>query len=226
MLYCSTSWVSSTLIVSPVPFTKTKISRQLLGYQVSQSDRNLPSQIVVVVHGIGDPEPGKTLGILSRSMADQERPYVESPRTTWLLEKSNLSGQASGDSDVKTFPVHQANVYFENRHIELCEAFWGDLSRVNRGWLGVLRGIFQIIFGLRYVAYVAGDQSGKAAFWLKRLGLMSSGTPRPRVGCYDVFGVIDRGSLRQSRCLERVPFKHPLASSTNFGLWRIRIFGG
>ena len=142
---------------------------------MSESDRNLPSQIVVVVHGIGDPEPGKTLGILSRSMADQERPYVESPRTTWLLEKSNLSGQASGDSDVKTFPVHQANVYFENRHIELCEAFWGDLSRVNRGWLGVLRGIFQIIFGLRYVAYVAGDQSGKAAFWLKRLGLMSSG---------------------------------------------------
>ncbi len=32
-------------------------------------------------------------------------------------------------------------------------------------------GIFRILFGLRYVAYVAADQPGTAAFWLKRLGL-------------------------------------------------------
>ena len=56
----------------------------------------------------------------------------------------------------------------------MCEAFWGDLSRVQRGWLGVLHGMFQIIFGLRYVAYVAADQPGKAAHWLRTLGLMSS----------------------------------------------------
>ena len=141
---------------------------------MSDSDHNQPNQIVVVIHGIGDPDPGTTLGVLSRSMADPEHPYVESPCTTWLFEKSNLTGQADDVSDVKTFPVHQTNVHFENKHIELCEAFWGDLSRVNRGWFGVLQGIFQIVFGLRYVAYVAGDQSGKAALWLKRLGLVSS----------------------------------------------------
>ena len=139
-----------------------------------EPDRNKPDQIIVVVHGVGDPEPGQTLSLLSRSIADHERPFVETPRTTWLVEKSNRAGSADDSSEIKTFPVHQTKVHFESRDIELCEAFWGDLSRVNRGWLGVLNGIFQIIFGLRYVAYVASDQAGKSAFWLKRLGLISA----------------------------------------------------
>ncbi|MDB2687193.1 hypothetical protein N9Y42_08265, partial [Mariniblastus sp.] len=139
-----------------------------------EPDRDKPDQIIVVVHGVGDPEPGQTLSLLSRSMAEQDRPFVESPRTTWLFEKSNRADDGSDSSDVKTFPVHQTKVHFESRGIELCEAFWGDLSRVSRGWLGVLNGIFQIIFGLRYVAYVASDQKGKPAFWLKRLGLISA----------------------------------------------------
>ena len=121
---------------------------------MSESDRNPPDQIVVVVHGIGDPEPGKTLSLLSRSIADHERPYVELPQTTWLFEKSNRTGQTSDSAEVKTFPVYQTNIRFKNKNTELCEAFWGDLSRVKRGWLGVLQGIFQIVFGLRYVAYV------------------------------------------------------------------------
>jgi len=141
---------------------------------VPELDPNKPDQIIVVVHGVGDPEPGQTLSLLSRSMADQDRPFVESPCTTWLVEKSNRSGAENDSSAVKTFPVHQTNVQFASRNIELCEAFWGDLSRVSRGWLGVLHGIFQIVFGLRYAAYVASDQTGKPAFWLKRLGLISS----------------------------------------------------
>ena len=154
---------------------------------MSESDRNPPDQIVVVVHGIGDPEPGRTLSLLSRSIADHERPYVELPQTTWLFEKSNRTGQTSDSAEVKTFPVYQTNIRFKNKNTELCEAFWGDLSRVGRGWLGVLQGIFQIVFGLRYVAYVAGDQSGKSAYWLKRLGLMSSGILQGPVLAVTVF---------------------------------------
>jgi len=85
--------------------------------------------LVVVVHGVGDPEPGKTLSLLSRSIADQERPYVENPKTTWLFEKANETGQTSDIAEVKTFPVYQTNVRFKNKNTELCEAFWGDLSR-------------------------------------------------------------------------------------------------
>ena len=142
-----------------------------------EPDPNKPDQIVVVVHGVGDPLPGQTLSLLSRSMADQDRPFVEAPCTTWLVEKANRAGADTAETNssiVKTFPVHQTHVRFEKHNVELCEAFWGDLSRVNRGFLGVLQGIFQIIFGLRYVAYVASDQKGRPAYWLKRLGLISS----------------------------------------------------
>jgi hypothetical protein len=135
---------------------------------VSETNSQKPDQIVLVVHGIGDPEQGQTLNLLGRSMADPQRPFVEMPKTIWLHEKSDESNH------VQTFPVQQTKVHFENRNIELCEAFWGDLSRVGRGWLGVLRGIFEIIFGMRYVAYVASDQTGRPAFWLKTLGLMSA----------------------------------------------------
>jgi len=48
------------------------------------------------------------------------------------------------------------------------------ISQVRRGAFGVIFGMFQILFGLRYVAYVAADQPGIAAHWLKKLGLISS----------------------------------------------------
>jgi hypothetical protein len=150
--------------VSDFPFIKVCP----LGHGVSNSNSNQPDQIVVVVHGVGDPQPGQTLSLLSRSMADPQRPFVESPNTIWLREKSDET------CHIRSFPVQQTQVTFEDQKIELCEAFWGDLSRVSHGWLGVLRGIFQIIFGMRYVAYVAADQPGKPAYWLKTLGLMSA----------------------------------------------------
>jgi hypothetical protein len=40
--------------------------------------------------------------------------------------------------------------------------------------VGLFYGLFQILFGLRYVAYVAADQPGRGAFYLKKLGLISS----------------------------------------------------
>lgn len=125
-------------------------------------------KLVLVVHGVGDPQPGETLSLFARSLAPGEHPLVDSQEVVWLTEKGTESDH------VETFPVHQRQIQYDNQRVELCEAFWGDLSRVRRGWIGVVRGIFQIIFGLRYVAYVAADQPGKAADWLKRLGLASS----------------------------------------------------
>ncbi|MEL7496412.1 MAG: hypothetical protein AAFN77_02290 [Planctomycetota bacterium] len=127
-----------------------------------------PDQLVIVVHGVGDPPPGETLSLFARSIADHDEPLLETDQTLWLDEKSP-------DADYKkTFPAHRRSLERNGKTIELCEAFWGDLSRVRRGWLGVLEGMFQIIFGLRYVAYVAADQPGRASHWLKTLGLMSS----------------------------------------------------
>ena len=126
-----------------------------------------PDKLVIVVHGVGDPQPGQTISLFARSLATEHQPLTEHQSVIWLNEKSN-------DDYVKTFPAHQRQLESEEQTLELCETFWGDLSRVRSGWLGVILGMFQIIFGLRYVAYIAADQPGLAARWLKRLGLISS----------------------------------------------------
>jgi hypothetical protein len=130
-----------------------------------------PDKLVVVVHGVGDPQPGETLSLFTRSIAEEDRPLYEAQQTLWLNEKPDLSESVT---QVKTFPAHVRRLQFNNGSVELVEGFWGDLSQVRRGPIGVIFGMFQILFGLRYVAYVAADQPGLAAHWLKKLGLISS----------------------------------------------------
>ena len=126
---------------------------------------------MVVVHGVGDPEPGETVSRFTRSIAEEDRPLFEAQQTLWLNEKPNLSESVT---QVKTFPAHVRRLKFKHGSMELVEGFWGDLSQVRRGPIGVIFGLFQILFGLRFVAYVAADQPGFAAHWLKKLGLVSS----------------------------------------------------
>ena len=126
---------------------------------------------MVVVHGVGDPEPGETLSRFTRSIADEDQPLYEAQQTLWLSEKPDVTESVA---KIKTFPAHVRQLKFGNETMELVEGFWGDLSQVRRGPIGVVMGIFQIVFGLRYVAYVAADQPGVAAHWLKKLGLISS----------------------------------------------------
>ncbi len=125
-------------------------------------------KIVLVIHGVGDPRAGDTLNRFARSLASEEKPLVEKQATVWLTEKST-------DPDrTKTFPTHVRRLQINDNEVEMAEVFWGDLSQVRRGIVGLVYGLFQILFGLRYVAYVAADQPGAAAFYLKKLGLISS----------------------------------------------------
>ena len=125
-------------------------------------------KLVIVVHGVGDPEPGETLTKFARSIVEESKPLEEQQSVVWLAEKSTDS------KFVKTFAVHKRRIECQGQQIQLAEVFWGDLSRVRKGLFGAIRGIFQILFGLRYVAYVAADQCGGSSHWLKRLGLISS----------------------------------------------------
>lgn len=125
-------------------------------------------KVMLVIHGVGDPLAGETLNRFARSLASEEKPLVEKQATVWLTEKSNVATRT------KTFPTHVRRLHIEDTDVEMAEVFWGDLSQVRRGMVGLIYGLFQILFGLRYVAYVAADQPGKAAFYLKKLGLISS----------------------------------------------------
>ena len=149
------------------PFGNRSVAISFSGLKLSCNDSQI-DKLVLVVHGVGDPEPGETLGIFVRSLAEDHHPLGERQKTVWLPEKSK------DPHYVQTFPAHIRNLQNEVERVELVEVFWGDLSRVWRGLPGTILGIFQILFGLRYVAYVAADQPGRSAFWLKRIGLNCS----------------------------------------------------
>ena len=129
---------------------------------------NQPDKLIFVVHGVGDPLPGETLSLLARSVADDSAPLIEQRDVIWLPEKSNRLDHK------KTFATHSRSLQYREQTLELAEVFWGDLSQVKRGLFGALMALFQILFGMRYVAFVAADQPIRAAKWLQRLGLISS----------------------------------------------------
>jgi len=135
--------------------------------QMSESNQTV-DQLILVVHGVGDPEPGGPVGTFARSIALESKPLKESRSVVWLNEK------APNSSYVQTFPVHVRDLNIRRKNVKLAEVFWGDVSRVVSGVPGMIVGLFQILFGLRYVAYVAADQPGIGAAWLKKLGLISS----------------------------------------------------
>jgi hypothetical protein len=121
-------------------------------------------QLIVVVHGVGDPPPGSTLGSFARAMGAIEQPLVDEKQAVWLTDKP------ADPNYISTFPAHLCQLTAGQQRIAMAEVYWGDLTRIYQGWLGSLTGILQILFGLRYLSFVAADQPGWAAKSLKMLG--------------------------------------------------------
>lgn len=131
-------------------------------------DRAPPDHLVLVVHGVGDPEPGETLSLFARSVACHYQPLTERQEVLWLDE------HCEDHLDIKTYATHIRHVDFGRRRAIMAEAYWGDLSQVRRGVLGALTGLVELIFGLRYIAFVAASQADWAARALQRMGYLVS----------------------------------------------------
>ncbi len=127
-------------------------------------------ELVLVIHGVGDPEPGETLSVFARSVAEAQHPLSEQEEILWLSDENG----DSTERDVATFPCHTRYLLAGGNRARLAEVYWADLSRVKRGWIGVVSGLVSIIFGLRYIAFVAGEQAGIAAKGLQALGVICS----------------------------------------------------
>jgi hypothetical protein len=125
-------------------------------------------QLVVVVHGVGDPMPGETLSKLARSIAGKSQPLKETQQVLWLNEPCQKT------SEVSTYPSHVRKLEFASAKVNLAEIFWGDISRVSHGILGAIHGLFEILFGLRFVSYVAADQDCVFAKKLQSLGQLAT----------------------------------------------------
>jgi hypothetical protein len=93
---------------------------------------------------------------------------VETNEVLWLHEDSDRGRFATA------FPVHLRSSQSVRHRTVFAEVFWGDLSQLRKGIVGLVRGIMDLVFGLRYVAFVAADQPSKAAWLLQWLGLVSS----------------------------------------------------
>ncbi len=130
--------------------------------------QNEIDELVLVVHGVGDPMPGETLSLFARSVAEAQHPLTEHQETLWLEDDTD------DPRDVKTFGSHVRHLDFCGNKSTLTEVYWGDLSRVHRGLPGVISGMIEILFGLRYIAFIAAQQTGYAARALQWLGLTSA----------------------------------------------------
>ena len=126
-------------------------------------------QLILVVHGVGDPEPGEPVSTFARSIALESKPLKESRSVVWLNEK------ASDSSYIKTFPVHVRDLNIRRKNVKLAEVFWGDVSRVVSGVPGMVVGLFQILFGCDTWLTLQRINRGASAALLKKLGLLSSG---------------------------------------------------
>jgi len=138
---------------------------------MDRTQSKLPKELILIVHGVGDPDPGETLSFFSQSLVTPDQALLEEQRVLWLNESRPQSGSSRF---VSSFSAHVRDLEIRGETATATEVYWGDLSRVRRGLWGVILGLLQIVFGLRYVAYVGADQPGLGAAWLRRLGLHSS----------------------------------------------------
>lgn len=124
---------------------------------------------VVVVHGVGDPKDGDALAGLMAGLADHGFRAVGSTRVEHRVQPED---RADGSPWVATYPVHRATavsipdplVDRSSRDVvHLHEVYWGDLSRVKGSAIGLLLGLFDLIFGMRHIANASARDAGTTA---------------------------------------------------------------
>ena len=106
-------------------------------------------RLVLVVHGIGDEEPGAAVESLARSIRattkDLPQELSSSSEILWLPKEDQ--GRL-----LEQFPCRIERTRTASTETVLAEASWADLSHVPRTLLGTLRGLLDLIFGLGHIA--------------------------------------------------------------------------
>lgn len=97
-------------------------------------------QLVLVVHGVGDPSPGETVNLFARSIAEDPQPLDEHPEVVWLRDNWG------DERNINTFPMYVRRVTRRGRSLLLAEVFWADVSTADRGLVGSVVNLFQVSF--------------------------------------------------------------------------------
>jgi hypothetical protein len=154
---------------------------------------------VIVVHGVGNTEPGATVDALVSSLAatnDHVRPdgnieafQLPDKDVGWLIGTYPMHHQrtpheardrlARTPRTLKTFPMHfrRAGLNVNNgpREAIFAEVYWADLSRIREGTIALILSLLATVFSLRHIAEQAVDNiRWDLARWLRTIVFISA----------------------------------------------------
>jgi hypothetical protein len=115
---------------------------------------------VVVVHGIGDPNPGDTLYNLTEGLAHHEKPLVADLTSSELHYLVHARRKATRLIDFFPMMTRRASSTRGNEQLIFAEVYWSDVSRLAKGWYGIVQGITKLFFSIRYLIDGATPSSG------------------------------------------------------------------
>lgn len=126
----------------------------------------MDERVVVIVHGVGDPQPGDALAGFVDAFSVVTGAAVDGPIVTERREDQAHEG-SGGRGLIPLFPVCKVTATLKggdsSRSTPFFEVYWGDLSRVKGSLLGLLEGTIDLVFGLRHVVFAAQRELAGAA---------------------------------------------------------------
>jgi hypothetical protein len=144
----------------------------------------MPTRLVVVVHGVGDPKPGDAITALVSGFC--AKPNAQLHGVPLVRHEIDDSGQPGSDEFLHTFPIHQIDTIKETDDgavlTRFVEVYWGDLSRVKGTISGLFFGFVDLVFGLRHIVVAAQRELSEltgsrvtilasSASWLARMSM-------------------------------------------------------
>ncbi|MGO8898085.1 MAG: hypothetical protein ACLQU5_07015 [Isosphaeraceae bacterium] len=119
---------------------------------------------IVVVHGVGDTDPGHTIDAVAGPMM-QVNPCLSFDNCKLVFDV----GEQTQDGKKADFPVFLRRGRAGNENVSLFECYWADLTRVGTGTPQFLVELFRVVYGIRHLAIQATSVPGKASCFLNLL---------------------------------------------------------
>lgn len=109
-------------------------------------------KLILVVHGVGQLEPGETLGLLASGL--EEAPGTETTAATHqVLEDTQFSHRPGPD----LFACHTLRRKTEDTDDLFAEVYWADVAVMGIGFVQILLDLFQVILGLGHLVRESAD---------------------------------------------------------------------
>jgi hypothetical protein len=131
---------------------------------------NDPTKLVLLVHGVGSPEPGETLKEFESSVASVQTGNIQSRRFWITFDESHHGARQVESRDV--FAIDQMG----EETLRFAEVNWTDLSRVGSSLAGLVWSFLELIlymYDARDAACTKDDVGGslrrKMGRWIKTL---------------------------------------------------------